>query len=129
MLPPMPTAGWLSRPLARVASVLWVPIAAIYTVFLAVYAYGVIAGVLTAPMPDTVIQLLVYASIAIPAWFLVWALWSRPSWRIAITSAVIGGLLFVLLAGTLFGVLALAAGLLPLVSMAIRPERSADPLP
>jgi len=116
------TPGRLSRTLARVASILWIPIAGIYTVFVVGYLAAVLDGSLHPPMPEAALQLLVYASIAVPAWFLVWALWSRPSWRVAIASAVVGSLLFVLLAGTLFGILALGAGLLPLVSLAVRSE-------
>jgi len=114
----------LSRPLARVASVLWIPIAGIYTVFVVGYLAAMLDGSIHPPMAQAAVQLLVYASIAIPGWILVWALWTRPpSWRGAIASAVIGSLLFVLLAGTLFGILALGAGLLPVVSMALRAER------
>ena len=117
------TKGRVSRILARVASVLWIPIAGIYTVFVVGYLAAVLDGSIHPPMPEAALQLLVYSSIAVPGWFLVWALWSRPSWRAAIASAVIGSLLFVLLAGTVFGILALGAGLLPLVSLALRPER------
>ena len=114
--------GRLSRPLARVASVLWIPISAIYTIFLFGYLYATLSGAISPTMPEPIVQLLVYLSIAVPGWFLVWALWTRPSWRIATTSAIVGSLLFLLLVGTLLGIVALAAGLLPLVGMAIRPQ-------
>ena len=118
------TTGRLSRTLARVASVLWIPIAGIYTVFVVGYLAAMLDRSIQPPMAQAALQVLVYASIAIPGWFLVWALWTRPpSWRVAVASAVIGSLLFVLLAGTLFGILALGAGLLPLVSMAVQAER------
>jgi hypothetical protein len=116
-------SGRRSRLLARFASVLWIPIAAVYTVLILGYLYALLTGYVRPPLPEVIVQILVYASIAGPGWLLVWALWSRaPSWRIAITSAVIGGLLFLLLAGTLLAIVALAAGLLPLVSRAIRAE-------
>ena len=117
------TSGPLSRQLARLAAALWVPIAALYTFFIVAYVYGLATRLFSPPMAEVIAQLLSYLSIAVPAWFLVWALWSRSSWRVATIAAIVGGLLFVLLAGTLFGILALSAGLLPLVSMAIRPER------
>ncbi|HEX5040709.1 MAG TPA: hypothetical protein VFW95_11305 [Candidatus Limnocylindria bacterium] len=114
------TSGRLSRPLARLAAALWIAIAAVYTILLLGYLYALLTEYVRPPLAEAVIQLLVYASIAGPGWFLCRALWTRPSWRIAIASAVIGGLLFLLLVGTLLGIVALAAGLLPLLSMAVR---------
>jgi len=111
----------MSRPLARLAAALWVAIAAVYTVLMLGYLYALLTEYVRPPLAEALVQILVYASIAAPGWFLVRALWMRPSWRIAIAAAVIGILLFALLAGTLLGIVALAAGLLPLVSMALRP--------
>ena len=115
------TAGRWSRPLARLAAALWLAIAGAYTVLILSYLYAILTESVQPPLAEAVIQLLVYASIAGPGWFLVRALWTRPSWRVAIAAAVIGSLLFLLLAGTLMGIVALAAGLLPVVSMALGP--------
>jgi len=117
------TSGRLSRLLVRIAAALWIPIAAVYTALIVAYIYALATRLISPPMPEAALQLLVYASIAFPSWLLVWALWRRPSWRIAVTSAVIGVLLFILLAGTVFGIVALAAGLMPVIGMVTRPER------
>ena len=117
------TSGRLSRLLVRIAAALWIPIAAVYTALIVAYVYALATRLISPPMPEAALQLLVYASIAFPSWLLVWALWRRPSWRVAVTSAVIGVLLFILLAGTVFGIVALAAGLMPVIGMVTRPER------
>jgi hypothetical protein len=130
ILPPMrPTddastvnAGRLSRQLARVASVLWLVPAVLWTAFAVQYVYGALTGEIHPAVGTAVAQVLVFASVAAPSWFLVWALWTRPRWPVAIFSAVGGVLLFVLLAGTLLGIVVLAAGLLPLIGMATRPQ-------
>ena len=105
------TSGRLSRLLVRIAAALWIPIAAVYTALIVAYVYALATRLISPPLPEAALQLL------------VWALWRRPSWRVAVTSAVIGVLLFILLAGTVFGIVALAAGLMPVIGMVTRPER------